>query len=87
MTDASFVDKTLVAPVQLDDVHGRWEFHPQADITVYELSLITGLFIAMVIRQTRLDWREFLTRERVANAAANGRDVVKVDLSRHFKDL
>ncbi len=91
MTDASFIDKTLIAPIQLDDVHGHWEFRPRNDITAYELALITELFVAMVVRQTRLDWREFLTRDRsIKLISPDGTAEMlmpAVNLARHFKDL
>lgn len=81
MTDG-FVDRTLVAPIRLDDAQGAWQFDPLPDITPYEVALITQLFTAMVLRRTRLDWREYLVRAH-AMSAGDG-IIVTADLSRHF---
>jgi hypothetical protein len=81
MPDAvPFVDKTLVAPIELDDAHGRWRFEPKYDITPLEVMLISHLFDCMILRSPkRLDWREYLTRD--------WEYFVKLDLSRHFRDI
>lgn len=76
MPDVPLIDSTLVAPIALDDRHGRMEFDPKADITSYEGMLISVLFLAMTLRRKRLDWREYLNR-----------DWGGADLARHFKNV
>ena len=87
--EPAFVDATLVKPIVLDDVHGRWEFAPRPDITAYEAVLISQLFTAMVLRRQRLDWREYLTRQWLRPGSSDS-DVNPLPLpllARHFKNV
>lgn len=97
---APVVDATHVGPLHLDDAHGRWVFEPRADITALELSLIMVLLVHTLNQGRRLDWREYLTRDRgmvstlppgvVARVQPGGPEVLvarKIDLARHFRQV
>src|SRR5712664_2223311 len=95
----TFVDKTLIKPLELDDAQGRWIFAPQADITALEAVLISQMWAAITVRylkgdQSRFDWREYLLRDRnvfvvpkIFEPDTRPIPVVLCDLTRHFKPM
>lgn len=88
MPDDPVIDDTHIGPLHLDDAHGRWVFEPQANITALESILITTMWVKLLQHGRRLDWREYLTRDRGVRCSSTGDVDPRVpDLTRHFKPV
>jgi len=67
---AAKIEMPPVGTLTLEDPQGKVTYHPQEDITTYELAMLVRLFFRMTLggpNGATPDWRSFLDEHKIAH--------------------